>query len=83
MAILDSGQLTEVRRAYTDKRAPIVDYTKPQLNAAIQAIEDWFEMNRAGLAVAIDAATAPYVFPATQKRLMVAMWLRHKSGRDG
>lgn len=82
MAVLDSLQLAEVRRAYADRRGPGVDFTKPQVNAAIQAIEDWFEANRATLAAAIDAATAPYVFPAAQKKLLAAMWLDHKSRRD-
>ncbi len=84
MAILSAPEQAELRRQIAAE-LPAVDFTKPQVNAAFQAIEDWFEANRASLSTAINAATVPagYTFTAAQKRILVAYWLRQKFGREG
>lgn len=81
MGILAPDDLSELRQGVA--RNQTVDYTKPQINAGLQAIEDWIEANRASLAAAINAATAPYVFPPAAKRRMFAHWCRQKFGREG
>lgn len=81
MAILTSDQLVALRQAYSRNNV-IVNIDKPQVNAACQAIEDWFEDNRASLAVVINQATSPVVLTPTEKRFLVAAFLLQKSGRD-
>ena len=80
MAVLTSVQLQELRRISEPNRAPIA-HTKAQVNAALQAIEDWFEANRAALGAAIEAA-APGIFNITQKRALVKFWLLKKFERE-
>lgn len=80
MAVLTADQLAELRR---ENAAVVgtVTYTKPVINAGLQAIEDWFEANRAGLGAAIEAA-APGAFNAAGKKRLVKFWLRSKFGRE-
>lgn len=44
MAILNSLELADLRRNIAKGEATI-DWDKPKANAALQAIEDWFESN--------------------------------------
>jgi hypothetical protein len=81
MATLSADQLAELRRKMASRLAT-VDYNKPIINSALQAIEDWFEANRAGISGAIDTATAPYTFTAPRKKALVAFWLLQKYGRE-
>lgn len=82
MAILIPDQLAELRRE-TAKDQPTINWTKPQINAAIQAIEDFFENNRAALNGAINAGTAPFIFPNPIKAMLVKAWLKQKFDRGG
>lgn len=82
MAVLSSDQLTELRQKVASEVAT-VSWDKSQINAATQAIEDWFESNRASLGAAINAATNPFVFTNPQKLLLVKAWLRQKFERGG
>lgn len=81
MAILLPDELTELRQSTSKNQ--IVNYSKSQVNSALQAIEDWLEGNRVSLSGAINAATAPYVFTPAMKRRMFAHWCRQKFGREG
>lgn len=81
MAIMTPDELADLRRNCARERAT-VDYTKPQINAALQAIEDWWEANRAALGAAIEAA-APGVFSPAEKRRLAKHWLAHKFARGG
>lgn len=81
MAILLPHELTELRQSTSKNQ--IVNYSKSQVNSALQAIEDWLEGNRVSLSNAINTATAPYVFPPAMKRRMFAHWCRQKFGREG
>lgn len=83
MAILTSDELCAIRRHLQTGNAVAINYTKAQVNAATQAIEDWFEANRASLAAAINAATDPFVFTNAQKLQLVKHWLRQKFERGG
>lgn len=82
MAVLTSDQLCDIRRDLAREFAA-VGYTKAEVNAALQAIEDWFEANRASLGSAINAGTAPFVFTNPQKVALVKYWLRKKFERGG
>lgn len=81
MAILLPDDLTDLRQGVA--RNQTVDYSKAQANAALQAVEDFMESNRAAMSTAINTATAPYVFPPAMKRRMFAYWCRQKFGREG
>lgn len=76
MAILLPDDLAELRQGAA--RDQTVNYTKAQINVAMQAIEDWFEANRPALAAAINSATAPYV----SRRRLSGAWLRTGVGRS-
>lgn len=82
MANLNAGQLTEIRQRVAATGAIPVTYTKPQINAAVQAVEDYFETTaRAGISAAIEAVE-PGTFTAAQKRQIAKMWLFQKYGRE-
>lgn len=71
MAILTTNQIEVVRQSLS-RELTSVPYTKPQINAAIQAVEDVLSSLalRTTISDAIDAATAPLVLTPTQKRLL-------------
>jgi len=81
MAILTANELVAIRRQCAAERAT-VNYTKAQINAALQAIEDFFEASRASLGAAIETA-APGKFNVAEKRQLVKFWLAHKFGAGG
>lgn len=81
MAVLNTTQLEELRR-HLETSGIAVTYTKVQVNAALQAIEDWFEANRTSLSTAINAGTAPFTFTGAQKVKLVKFWLLQKAGRE-
>lgn len=84
MATLTATQLAEMRRRFVAKLGDVaIDFDKPTVNSAFQAIEDWYEANKAQISSDIDAATTPYVFTGAQKKLLGAYWLLQKSGREG
>ena len=53
-------------------------FDKPIINAALQAIEDWFHANKAEGVTAINTATMPYVFANGWKKRLFAYWLKQK-----
>ena len=81
MAILAADDLTTLRAEVAADQG-VIAHTKPQINAAFQAIENWYEANRASLGTAIEAA-APGVFTAAQKRRLGKYWLRLKFQTGG
>lgn len=83
MATLTATELAELRLACASSQAT-VGYTKAQINAALQAIEDWFENTaRAALNTTINTATSPLVLSAPVKKILVAHYLRQKFAREG
>lgn len=80
MAVLTATERAQLRRAVA-QTVTSVPWTKAQINAAVQAIEDFFENNRAALGAAIEAA-APGVFNAPLKQRLVKYWLQQKYGRE-
>ena len=69
-------------RQFVREKAPGHLATKPQLNAAVQAIENWFEANRSQLNAATNAATSPLVLSATEKKALLAAYLKLKFGKE-
>jgi hypothetical protein len=81
MAVLTAAQLTELRQGVA-RGVTSINYTKAQANAALQALEDYFENTaRAGFSSAIEAA-APGVFTNAQKKQLGKYWLLQKAGRE-
>ena len=81
MAILTAQQLTELRQSYqTYNLQPTC--VKTNINAAQQAVEDYFENSvKVPMAAAIEAAV-PGVFSTAQKKALVKMWLYQKGARE-
>ena len=85
MAVLNVSQLVKCRNSVertAKERSLSVNYTKPKINAGLQAIEDWFEANRVSLNTAISTATAPLVLTGAQKVALVKAWLDYKMGAE-
>lgn len=85
MAVLTSDELTAIRREVArglQATGTPINFTKAQVNAAIQALEDWFEANRAAASTAINNATSPFVFTNAQKKQIMAYWLQLKFGKE-
>jgi len=81
MATLTTAQRSAAREYLS--RQINVNYTKAQFDAALQAVEDYFETTaRAGLGQAIETA-APTVFSNAEKKAIAGYYLLQKSGREG
>ena len=80
--ILSDLQLAKLRQAaaqYTDSPA---DYEKDIVNAAFQALEDWYEAEKPVVSGIIDSATAPfddYAFTNAEKKILAEVYLILKS----
>ena len=92
MAVLTASELATMRRACAAVGFPI-NYTKAQINAALQAIEDAMitqniPAGAVGATVSqylsgrIDLATSPLVMTAAQKKALFAWWSSLKFERD-
>lgn len=78
MATLTPKQLEYVRREVmrqTRKGLSAVEWTKPEIDAAAQAVEDFFVANRAALRTALNTATGAggYKFNMVQARTLVSI----------
>ena len=56
MAVMSPTELADARKIARQLLGTL-NYSKPTVNDAIQAIEDWFEANRSGISTVIDTAT--------------------------
>ena len=77
MAIITAPQAAKLRQAMA--REGTVTWTKAEINAAFQAIEDTFEGARPALGTAVETA-APGFFTGPQKTALIKHWLKHKLG---
>lgn len=86
MATLSSTELATLRNDCEKSilaGALALNYTKAQINASLQALENYFEATtRAGFGTAIENA-APGVFNANQKKRLAAFYIRQKCLREG
>ena len=86
MAVLTRDQLDSIRVQLEASPAGIATggSAKSLWNAAIQAVEDYFENTaRAGINSAVNTATSPTVLSAAQKKAIVVYWLLSKFNRGG
>ena len=82
MAIMTLQQNVDIEQRMA--RQGGVTWVKPEIRAAIQAIEDQFETGcRPSLEAAINTATAPLILTAAKKKLLIAFFIQQKAGRDG
>ena len=85
MATLSAAKLAVARRATSGQLKKIVEYSgadKPTLNAAVQAVEDWFEGQRSTISTDINTATSPTVLSANTKKFLVASYLAYKAAKE-
>lgn len=78
MAVLTDEQLARLRRGLAQAKGAGIDWTKPQINAAFQSVEDYLDTAEGGrpsgsLGAAIDASTAPYVLSVGDKRTVLKL----------
>lgn len=83
MTILNPEQLTKLRQGVARDIVPVT-WNKAQINAASQAVEDWFDnpARRASLRADINAATSPFTFSNAQFKKLVKHWLHDRFGRE-
>lgn len=81
MATLTSDQLAQIRQGIAATET--VNFTKSDINAAIQKVEDVFETNRIALGTAINTATSPLVLTTSQKKAVVREWCKYKFNIGG
>jgi hypothetical protein len=84
MATLASDELTEIRHILAQKQGDGVNWTKAQINAVAQAIEDLLVSTsfQNSVSSAINAATSPLVMTAAQKKYLFAVVVYRKYVRD-
>lgn len=54
------------------------EHTKPEINQAVQAIDDWYEQGKIQIPIAIDQAVQPAVFLPEEKQALIQAWLQYK-----
>lgn len=81
MAVLTPTQLADIRQPLSQERD--ARWTKAQINAAAQAVEDTFTGAAVQTAIsnAIDAAAAPLTLTTAEKRALVKHWLASRYRR--
>jgi hypothetical protein len=83
MAVLSSADLQELRSRLCFNTSTQT-WTKAQVNAALQAIEDRVQLTATKNAIAGDIeAAAPGVFDASQKQLLFGIWCYSAARRLG
>ncbi len=82
MPTLSGQELAELRRDVASESAT-VPWDKAAINAALQALEDWYEAERTQVNALIDTAAAPFVFTNPQKKVLAKHFLRQKFRREG
>ena len=80
MGMLLNTEFGSIRQVCS-KEMPEVNYTKQDINSAVQALEDWWVISELGVSATIDNATAPFVFTVEQKNSILNSWLKSKSLR--
>ncbi len=81
MATLSDAQKAQLRKELS--KGEEVTWDRGTADLASQAIEDWFESNRASISTAINTATSPITLSAALKTKLVKFYLRQKFTRGG
>lgn len=83
MAVLTRAQLDEIR-ADVEGAIPTGAKQRAIWNAAIQAVEDWFENSaRTEISNAINTAISPATMTVAEKTAVAKFWLFSKFERGG
>lgn len=83
MATISAADLVELRRCAA-KNSATQNWTKAQINAALQAIEDRLQLAATKTAISNDIeAVAPGVFTGPQKTLLFGVWAFNAARRLG
>ncbi len=82
MAVLTDSELHQIRRQIVRAMRNNIDFDKPTVNAAIQAIEDRIESSKPIISADIDAAIAPATMTAAQKTKIVGAYLVLKATKE-
>ena len=78
MATLTVAELAQVRRSLSPREDVPVDYTRGEINAAVQAVENWFEANRPGLTAAVATAVNNRTFAFINLDHIITSWCRYR-----
>lgn len=81
MSALTSQQLAALRRVVAQTR--VVRWDKTTFNAALQAIEDWWEspQSRASVKGAINPVTRPFAFTDDEMKQLLLAWFASRVER--
>lgn len=82
MAVLSATELQAIRQGCELTVGFTLNATKPQINLAAQAVEDFITNNAATVSTLINTATSPFVFTAAQKKTITAYVVLMKYLRD-
>lgn len=84
MATITSSELTSLRQETSKDPSMSLNYLKSEINAALQALEDWYDdpATKTEVSNRINTATSPHVFTNNQKKKIAKYWLRNKFGRE-
>jgi hypothetical protein len=83
MAVLTTAERSQISEAVA-RLNPAVDYPKARIFAAMQAIEDWWELpaTKSAISTAINTATGAPNLTNAQKKLIGAFWLQLKAEKE-
>ena len=83
MATLSRDQMDSIR-VQLENNLATGSIPKATWNAAVQAVEDWFENSaRSEISTTINTATSPTVLTTQQKTAIAKFWLWSKFQRGG
>ena len=80
MAVLTSAELVSLRKASERDRLPH-SHDKPEVHAAFQALEDWYQAHKADAGARIETV-APGKFDNTQKKKLGKHYFSHRFRTD-
>jgi len=83
MAVLNATQLAELRKLTRINWITAIDFNKTIANSTLQAMENWYEGQRATVSSDIDSASTPKSFTNPEKKLIAAAYLGWKNGEGG
>ena len=78
MAFLTSGELARLSKLGRQDWITEIDFKKSIINDVFQAIEDWYEGERAIVSSLIDTASGPKSFNNAEKKIIAAAYLVFK-----
>ena len=78
MATLTAAQLGRIRRDLERHWTGPITYSKGQMDATIQSLEDWMETHT-GLFAAMNTASDPITFSVPEKNKIMRHYFRHKN----